>query len=181
MEPCDTKEVVGGGREGAGAVGAPVHPGAQPRRLGQLRGCCGCQDASGGPKPERPSQSRNLICFRQSSKPGWARLILGQLLQADGQCLSCVRTRGWEQAGAFESHQAVCQAWGLQSQRRPVLSTRGGGPGGGALCSPRCPRWGEKSPQEPGQTRAGGGACSSWSLHRQLSWLLSPGTLGTRL
>ena len=30
MEPCGTKEAVEGGREGAGALGAPVRPGAQP-------------------------------------------------------------------------------------------------------------------------------------------------------
>ena len=35
------------------------------------------------------------------------------------------------------------------------------GPGGGALSSPRCPRWGE-SLQEMGRTWAWGGAYSSW-------------------
>ena len=85
------------------------------------------------------------------------------------------------------------QAWGLQSQRRPVLSTRQGGTWGRRSVQPQTPTVGREEPARDG-AHLGVGRCllllgarslvaeqAARPLHTQPSRLLSPGTLRTHL
>lgn len=141
----ETKGSGGGGREG-GQWGPQCIQGHSPDAWDSRGDAVDVRMLAVALTREALSKPEPHLCHRQSSKPGWARLILGQLLQTMGSAFH-VRTRGWEQAGCLRIPPSCLPGMGAaEPAPTPVLSTAEGALEE-APCAAPDPQVGRRAPQ----------------------------------